>query len=496
LGRLEQAQVVADAQQLIQRGQISRARTMLARSLERDPGDGPTAALLIRCQLMLDEWPQALELAESWRERWGEATPAEFLGLVARCRLRAGRIALAERAADSCLLNAPDNGDALLVKGVTAGIRGESQAAATFLTDAVARDPRWAEARLELAQVLGDLEDYPAAANQYQQHLTLDDPSLRAQLLRVGQQGLAQLLRDAGTSAPARFTPPVEPLALPAKFCGSAIIVRVGIGQLGVLPLLLDTGGSCAISLDTAAARGSVPGTAIEMEILGLSGRAPVTAFWLDNITIGGADINRLMVMTMDFDGILDSYTCPTTGILGTGWLRDATLVIDVTGERVLFAPPEQALRALDAVTGPVYTVGDGKILLDAVVAGRPCLALLDTGADCDLISVHLAQALAPLSGQQEDGIDLTGIGDGGCAQAWELGMAIEMDWFGLRYTLERPIVFTQLDHMLSPLLGVQVDAVLGMPFILAQQRLEINAHSRRLSVVPPTGYNSGRRQL
>ena len=106
--------------------------------------------------------------------------------------------------------------------------------------------------------------------------------------------------------------------------------------------------------------------------------------------------------------------------------------------------------------------VGDAKLLAPIKLEGRAALALLDSGADIAAISPVTLRELFP--DREFTTIPAAGLGVGeGTAADITLAPGVKLEFWGRTFDNYSGLGLDVLDTLLSPILGVQTQVLLGM---------------------------------
>jgi hypothetical protein len=108
--------------------------------------------------------------------------------------------------------------------------------------------------------------------------------------------------------------------------------------------------------------------------------------------------------------------------------------------------------------------VGDAKLMSLVQLEGQPGVALLDSGADAVAVSPSRLKELLP----EKEFITVNpgiGLGIGGDdAPEISLGAGVDLEFAGRRFENYSGLGLDVLDTLLSPIIGVRTDILIGMP--------------------------------
>jgi hypothetical protein len=407
--------------------------------------------------------------------------------------LRAGRPREADSLARARLAHTPEDADALLVAGTVALLRDDLEAARELLRRGESLAPGEAAFARALALLAWRRNDLAAARSWIARHQELGDRSRAARIFAVSAPGLLRLLgleELEGFFRPTVLTGSGGVAAIPLLLDERGIIVRGRAGTGPELELLLDTGGSALLSLFSSAPR-RLPGRSFgPFAVFGISGPVHGRGLLLQRLQLGGLLLRDLPAIRIAGELPRPPGAAPLHGVLGLGWLREAVAELDLVGLQLLLTFGERPLPHMPAGPGdepsldlPFWNVGLGKIVLEVTVRGSPHLAVLDSGAHADFISRGLARGLGLDMG--DDGEKISGIGATAATDAYPLGGPLQFEIAGTSAVLRDPRILPMLDETLSPALGIEIDLLLGRPFILELSRIVIDLRRHRLRAWP-----------
>jgi hypothetical protein len=420
-----------------------------------------------------DEWEAGLSLARQACEKFPQVP--ELRAAAARAFWRAGYIAEAEKLAATLPPDATDP-TALRVLLTVHLARGESEQAQRYAEQLDRLKPRTAEnlyyliaARSALGQLAGlsalvrEAEALCNPANGY--------PEL---FIRDQLQGVAEFLDAVGP----------EPLNQVTTF-GSAAMPMVPLINLpgcdaringrGPYRLIVDTGGSITLSLDDSIAAELGLKSVATSAIHGVGGREDSGQVLVDELKIGSITCRRVMTRTF---AVRQAVAFAADGILGTGLFADARMQLDFQ-KGVLTVEPASD-RPGPGVRAELRIVGDGKLIAPVTLAGQPATCLLDTGADACALSPARLRQIFP--GRPIRSLPAFTLGVGSQLNpGLSLSPGADLELAGRKYPDYGGIGLEVLDTLLSPLLGMQIDALVGMPVMRNMRLLTIDYPSARM---------------
>ncbi len=423
-----------------------------------------------------DDWRAGLELAESAEKHFPDL-PA-LRGPVARALWRAGRVHRAARIVDRIPLDGEDR-VALAVVAEIDLARGEYAAARRAAAQLEKLGPQTASQYYAILSVrLTDnrLKDLPALLRRAGKLVDAENgyPDL---FLAEVFEGLPEFFEAIGpapfnvVAAYGEAPMPVAPL-LHLPYCTATINGR------GPYRLIVDTGGSITLSLSDEAADELGLKSFGTASVRGVSGKQESRQMLVDELRIGSITCRRVMTRSFAMPEVMKAAA---DGIIGTGVFAEARVTFDFGGARLVVAPSSDKPAA--GRCGEVLIVGDAKLMAPIRMQDAPAIALLDSGADVAAISVGRLKTLFP-----DHPIKKTfaagGVGVGqGEAAGLHLAPGVDLDLWGRRFEDYSGIGLDTLDDLLSPVLGMQADVLLGMPIFREMRTWTVDFPRRKMWV-------------
>jgi hypothetical protein len=422
-----------------------------------------------------DDWQAGLKLAHAAYDEY--PNDPTLMGLIARAFWRGGEIDAAERVVDTIDEKTRDR-VSLRTSIEVQLARGRSEQAHAA------------------AQVLEELG--PRSAMEYYQLLAVRLTEDRLAGLAAGLRKAAELV-DPENGYPEIFLAEVLD-GLPEFFdaVGTEPINQVtthGSAQMPMIPmiklpccqatingqgpyrLILDTGGSITLSLDDDVARElKLPsyGTA---SIRGVSGTQDSEQTLVDELRIGDITCHRVMTRTFELPDVM---TLAADGIIGTGIFNRARMTLDFQHARLVVSPSSE--QPAPGNPAEIRIVGDAKLMAPITLEGQPAIALLDSGADVAAVSPARLRQLFP--GRNLASIPAVGLGVGDdAAPAISLAPGVKLELWGRTYENYSGLGLDALDTLLSPIIGVQTQVLLGMPVFRDMRSWTIDYPRRRMWV-------------
>ncbi|MGD8453259.1 MAG: aspartyl protease family protein [Phycisphaerae bacterium] len=415
-----------------------------------------------------DDWLAALPLAREAIAKHPEA--AELQARAARTFWRAGNIAEAEatlkrvpgRTTDRVALGM------MIVVNLAHGDRSAALRAASHLEsldDLTAED---VFAIVTARSTTGHLDGMTDLLRRVQE---LTDPAHGYPELHFAEQleGMPEFFAAIGT----------EPVNRVSK-CGSARMPVLPLFNLpscqatinghGPYRLIVDTGGSITLSLDSAVAEEIGLESITQSSVHGVAGKTEAGQALVDELCIG--DITCRRVLTRTF-GVRQAVANSADGILGTGIFSDNRMVLDFFDGRLVVQPSTARPAAGQELDARI--IGDGKLIALATLHDEPVAALLDSGADLLAAAPSRLQRLYPGREFRTASAALPmGVGS---EQNPEISLTPGLDFAigGRLYENYGGLGLDVLDRLLGPLLGMQTDVLVGMPVMREMKTLSVD---------------------
>jgi len=403
-----------------------------------------------------DDWRAALKLAREAVERHGDE--AALYGPVARAFWRAGLLTDAEKTAARI---DTDTRDRIAMSTLVAihAARGEFEDAERY-GDRLAQAAEASAADLQCAvlarfgrgkmrgmvELLRRAERKVDVANGYPENFLADELDGLAEFVEaVGSEPLNQIARHG--SAP---MPPVPLIRLPG--------CEVYINGRGPYRMIVDTGGSVTLSVDDAVAEEAGLKTIVSGTIRGVGGKEESGQALAENVQIGEITCRRVMTRVFGVRKTAGGID----GIVGTGIFAEGRLTLDFENGRLIVAPSSaEAARGNEL---PIRVIGDAKIVAPLEMEGGTAVALFDSGADMVVLTPSKLRELFPDRPIRSVTASIA-VGVGG-ESAPEISFAPGVDLViaGRAYDDISGLGLDVLDTLLSPVLGVQCDVLVGMP--------------------------------
>ncbi len=414
-----------------------------------------------------DDWRAAVDLAEQAEKR--HAGNAKLRGLVARAYWRAGRIRDAQRVVERIPADTRDRvGLSMLIGMALAEGRGDTLAPLVERLEAL--DTVQAE---DLALVVGAKlarNELKGVADLIRQTLDRSDPrnGFPEVYFEENLGGVAEFL-DAIGPEPINQVTRYGEAAMPPHRMLNLPYVDVFINGKGPYRMIADTGGSVMLSVDRKVAREVGLPVHASAKIRGVGGVDDSEQSLVDELTIGGIRCRRVMTRVFDASAALLHQA---DGILGTGVFMGARMTMDFANAKLIVTESGESQAV--GVAAPVWLVGDAKLITLVEIEGKPAAGLLDSGADAVALTPSRLRALFPEYSIQVYNVMAMGVGTGENA-GLALAPGTDVRFADKTYRKISGLGLDVLDKMLSPMLGIQNDILIGMPFFRDMQTFTID---------------------
>jgi hypothetical protein len=404
-----------------------------------------------------DDWQAGLTLARRAQKK--HANHPALIGRSVRALWRAGRLSEAETLAKRIPRDTKDRVAARMGIQVSLASR-QADAAQAWAKHLQKLGTREAEDVYTLIEAQISAQQMDGLAKRIRELERLLDPrhGYPEEHLSEAITGLADFFKAAGPQPINQITrfghatmTPLVMFNLPA--------VETTINGHGPYRLIIDTGGSYLLALDETVAEEAGLKFLAESVVRGVGGRQTSRQALVDQLQIGTIQCTR--VMTHAF-AIRESLMNAADGIIGTGIFSDARMTLDFTGSRLVVAP--SSTKTAPGKSGALRIVADAKLIALMTLESEPAIALLDTGADMVAVSPARMKALFPDSEMMTFDLGSVAIGVGNeQAPQLSLGDGVDFELVGRTYENSSGIAIDVLDTVLSPIIGVQIDLLVGM---------------------------------
>jgi len=420
-----------------------------------------------------DDWRAGLELARLAHAEYPDN--AMLSGRLARAFWRAGKLERAERIVDKIDPDKIDKTSLTTYIEIQLGRGASKQAAAaaqrlellgpeTAVEIFHIMSARLIEQRLEgLPELLRRATDLIDPANGYPEiHLEEVLDGLPEFFDAIGPQPINRIASHGKAVMPLG-----KIIRLP--YCEALIN-----GQ-GPYRLIVDTGGSITLSLDDDIARELELKSYGTASIRGISGKQDSQQMLVDSLQIGEIACRRVMTRTFAMPELL---TLAADGIIGTGIFGEARMVFDLEHESLVIAPSTDKSGAGEEFQ--VRIIGDAKVMASIKLENARAVALLDSGADVAALAPSVIKDLYP--DRDFPSMSAAGLGVGeGVAAGVALTPGVNLECWGRKFDNYSGVSLDVLDNLLSPILGVQTQVLIGMPVLREMKSWTIDYPRRRM---------------
>jgi hypothetical protein len=426
----------------------------LAAAAERSgsPGDFSKA---IAAAHAADEWQTALHLAEAAEQRLPDMS-AGLRGLAVLAYARAGRLADAGRAADRIDAETRDSTAVEALLQVALASRGPDAAAelAERLDSIGAERPRGWLAIAEQMLHAGRPEAAGEALGRGQRRTRgVAGRRLRADADKLA--GLSRWIEELG-DRPANVVERFGTAPLPLDMTVRVPSVIAHINGEGPFRLLLDTGAGEAVLLGTRVAERLELDTRGMGHVVGVGGLSRMDGGLLDRLEIGSVICRNVPIM-LDEEGA-NPLLKARDGVLGTGVFASARITMDFERAELRVSPSSEEPAVGQAIN--VWQIG-AHLFAPVRLADRDATAMLDSGAAVGCLSPRWLRQGDPDHEPVKTPLPLYGMGPD-LARA-QVARAGELLFAGRRFADFSGVSIAALDDQLSPMMGVQIDLLIGM---------------------------------
>lgn len=420
-----------------------------------------------------DRWESGLELAEAANAKFPDEQ--RLRSSICRALWRAGRIIEAERIAER-LSSLGDDRVALHMLILIHSSRGEFDQARKAgerlhgLDGLTAADlsyvmTAWSQeaADKDVLDVVRKIEKRTDPKNGYPETLLTEMVDGVSEFLERAGSVPMNTIEQYGSAA----MPPMPMINLPG--------CKVMINGKGPYRLIVDTGGSTMLSLDSAVAEELGLERMAGRSVRGVGGTEEAWQTLVDELRIGELKCKR--VMTVVF-GVRAATAFTADGILGTGIFSDARMTLDF--EHAALRVARSGDTAGRGKEFPLRIISDGKLMAPVTIHGRPATALLDSGADVVALSPTCLRRLFPDQKVRTFLVPIAGVGSGQNPTI-SFSRGVDLEFGGRMHENVSGLGLDVLDTILSPYLGIQSDVLIGMPTFRQMKSFTVDFPKRRM---------------
>ena len=420
-----------------------------------------------------DRWESGLELAEAANAKFPDEQ--RLRSSICRALWRAGRIIEAERIAER-LSSLGDDRVALHMLILIHASRGEFDKARKAgeqlrgLDDLTAAD---------LSYVMTAWTDQPSHKDLLDVVRRIEktiDPSKGYPETLLGEmtEGLSEFLERAG-SAEMNHIDQYGSAAMPQMPIISLPGCQVMINGKGPYRMIVDTGGSIMLSLDTAVAEEVGLQRMAGRSVRGVSGKEDAWQTLVDELRIGETTCKRVMTAVL---GVRKATAFTADGIIGTGIFSDGRMTLDFEHAALRLSPSSD--RAAAGKEFPLRIISDAKLMAPVKIQGRPATALLDSGAEVVALSPTRLKRLFPDQTIRTFSLQVAGVGT---VQNPEISFSrsVDLQFGGRKHENISGLGLDVLDTILSSHLGIQSDVLIGVPTFRQMKSFTVDFPTRRM---------------
>lgn len=421
-----------------------------------------------------DDWRAGLKLAGQARAAFPD--DAHVTAAAARALRRAGRLEEAEQLADALkpLSNDPIAQWTLLTLH---SARGETEPTRIAIAGLERLRKPGATELFALYSIRQEQQRLAGLPKLLERATALADPANGYPEVFIGEslEGLPDFYRRIGPQ-PVNEISRHGAVAMPMAQMLRLPYCEAMVNGKGPYRLVVDTGGSITLSLDTKVAEELELPSLGESSVRGVSGKQKSGQALVDVLTLGGIECRRVLTRTFDMP---DALRLQADGVLGAGVFSQARMTLDFKKSQLVIGPSTDVPAA--GVAGDVRLIGDAKILAGVNINDRRIWALIDSGANVAAIAPSLVADLFPGETPRRIPVGVSaGVGEGGDAGV-ALTRGVAIDVWGRRFDNYSGVSLGALDDPLSAYLGVQTFALLGMPILRELETFTIDYPRRRL---------------
>lgn len=427
-----------------------------------------------------DDWEAGLAFADWVADKPRLRKP--LVGYLSRARFRAGQMFEAEDLIERIRLRDADEVTLeMLIR--THLSRGEYRQAARAGRTLEQRDQRTTGGLLALLAIADQRQDLKKAEALVKELLASANPDDGYPDIFVaeGLSGVDEFLSKVGDEPMNHIQRPgkADLVDLPLV---SMLACRVKIDGHGPYNMILDTGGSVVISLERTIAEEIGIESLGEAAVRGVSGKGTSSQVLFKDVRIGSIRMDRVMGRVFD---VHKAAAFSADGIIGTGIFGSGRMKIDLVDGELEVTRSKTGDAPGDMLATRI--IADGKILTDARVNGLQRMAFWDSGASISLLSPTLLGQLnpdkpvEPLPGM-DTGMGIMGVG-GDAGPVLYQGPLVELRFGKKTFDRAAGLGIDILDTVISPIIGVQTDILVGLPTVREMKSMTVDYRRRRMWV-------------
>lgn len=433
-----------------------------------------------------DDWRGGLQLAQQVQRRFPDQP--RLAAASARALRRAGLLEEAERIA---LDLKPDADDAVALWTLLAlhGARGESEATRIAIAGLERLRKPGATELFALYSVRQEQQRLAGLPKLLERAVAAADPAHGYPEAFISESlvGLADFYRQIGPQ-PVNEVVRHGAVPMPMALLLGLPYCEVLIDGKGPYRLIIDTGGSITLSLDTRVAEELALKSMAEATVRGVSGTQKSGQALVGKLELGRIECRRVLTRTFEMP---EALRLQADGVLGTGIFSQTRMTLDFRNSELVVAPSSQGPAVGSECA--MRLIGDAKILAAATINERRIFGLIDSGANVVALAPSLAEDLFPDEKPRPvaAGVRAGGVGEGG-DPGLRLTRGVTLEIWGRTRENYSGVALAALDYPLSSYLGVQTFALIGMPILRELATFTVDFPRRRLWVQWARGDDDG----
>lgn len=490
---------------LFTRGEFERARASFAEEIRRDPIQEWPRKGLIRSLLRLDRWEEALRYAEEGVRLFPNS--GDMRGLRSLALLRAGRFKEAAEDAELAVKQDSRGFFAQLALGSSATWEGDTARGRDAFLKAI--DLRYDDPDAWLGRYESSDKDSGDSADRYaaKKYLSLNPKgyphTFRIANIEAVLQHWTEVKTTSRTVTPFSALLPVpEEKLRERERSGGSLTVRIPFEyRLGfvVLPVSID-GVTFRLVFDTGAIRSvllmgdatkRLKSPEVSRNIVrGANGAETSVQYRGKHLTLGN---DKLSLGPVLVDTVGPKFGLGD-GVIGGAVFQDWTVTLDFQTKEMILSRGKQApkpQRGTYAITQP-FRYKAGKILVPLRVGEEPLWGLLDTGASVDALSLRLAKRFSADLPRNQVMFGKRSLASGIGENApdveycyFQKRLTVFYDHAANRGSFIQPYTMglSLLDSQISPVMGMEIGFLMGMPTLRIYDRVTFDYPRRLLTL-------------
>lgn len=484
---------LSKANRALRAGRLNEAVTEFSRLVDQNPTKTAYCVGYLESLLLAGNWEQALTLAQATAA--SKPRSASVRALLGNALLRAGYLEAAAVAYDAALRLDPKEYNALLGKANLGLILGGVPYLDRLLEGAIQQRPTCNRAYSLMASYYQATGRPHLAAKAMKRFLELQPISAVDHLMVKTLPGMEALLTTLGLATPFAVKTLASKTETDLLTTPTHSFIQVYLNGQGPFTMVFDTGGSFVVMLDSAIAEKLQLHPVSNTMALGVGGEADTTTAILDRLTIGALTAETVPAIVYDMTATAQKLGTPVHGVFGAGLLQNEVVELDYQRRKLIvrvcnqFSQPADYLQEPSKSAEPVIRVpfillGDAKIVIPVWSHGTRRWGVLDTGAAMNIFSARFVKTTFPVESITKQVMMTAGIGNDTDGAEVLIGPELTFCIGGKEFHQKQTIGMNFLDRDLSPILGVEIDLIVGNPVIQTAQKLIIDYPNQMLELV------------